>query len=146
MLDPALEHITILTGASRLSYRSEVRAEIIDHVRAKLASDGNIGAGWTVKLLKTKVDQIWVYDLFHDAKHIVRCFLCANAADSEAVWLLASQIGSLPGTRLHPPQQLPWLAVAIANAPVIMGDPTMFADVLSEAGDLERCVAWALLE
>ncbi|PIO98625.1 hypothetical protein [Pleomorphomonas carboxyditropha] len=142
---PTLEHITILTGSSRMSRRDEVRDQTLDHVRACLAKGSDVGAGWAVTLRPTGVDRLWVYDLLHEGHHIVRCFLCDNAGDSDGVWLLASKTGSLPGTRLHAPQQTPWLAAALASgAP--MDNPEMFADVLREVGDLERIVAWALLD
>lgn len=143
---PALEHITILTGSSRMSRRDEVRDQTLDHVRACLAKGPDVGAGWAVTLRPTGVDRLWVYDLMHEGHHIVRCFLCDNADDSEAVWLLASQTGSLPGTRLHPPQQTPWLAAVLASQTAAMENPELFADVLKEVGDLERIVAWALLD
>jgi hypothetical protein len=141
-----LEHITILTGSSRMSRRDEIRDRTLDHVRASLALGPEVGAGWSVHLHPTGVDRLWAYDLVHEGHHVASCFLCDNPDDSDAVWLLASKTGSLPGTRLHPPQQTPWLAAILVGGTELMESPELFADILREVGDLERIVAWALLD
>lgn len=141
-----IEHITILTGSSRISRRGECQDAIVDNVRAGLAKDGLIGAGWSVQMHPTHLDRMWIYTLKHEGHPIANCFLCDRQEDSEAIWLMASKLGSLPGTRLHPPMRTPWLAVGLVNAPEIMGAPEMFADVLRECGDIERLVAWAILD
>jgi hypothetical protein len=140
-----LEHVTILTGSSRMSKRDEVSDQVINHVRARLAAGSDVGAGWSVHMRPTHVDRIWVYDLRHDGHHAVTCFLCDSPADSDAVWLMVSKTGSLPGVRLHPPQRTPWLAAVLVGGSAVMVNPEIFADILREVGDLERIVAWTLL-
>lgn len=142
----SLEHITITTGAARLSPRAEVDPETIARIRRSLGpSGGDLWAGWSVRRIGPAPAGTWVWDLLHDGRRIVACWLCAERRQSEMLWDLASRVGGIPGTRLHRPTGVPWLAAALVPPPAILSDPVVFADILHEAGDLERCVAWALL-
>jgi hypothetical protein len=87
-----------------------------------------------------------VYDLSHDGEPIARCWLCVDAAVADAMWVAARDAPALPGVILRQPAQTPWLAAALILSPALLAEPATIADVLGEAGDLERCVAWALIE
>lgn len=142
----SLEHITITTGATRQSPRSEVGDHAVAEIRAALARDGKLWSDWSVKLLPAPPGSsgAHVFDLFHRRRHIARCWLCENAATSKGIWEAAASSGFDPNVRLTKPRTTPWLAVALTVPGISVGmtEPS----VLIECGDLERCVAWAILE
>ncbi|WP_457797656.1 hypothetical protein [Methylocystis sp. S23] len=145
-LHVAIEHITILTGSARISRRSEVSDDIVDHIRAAIAAGGDLwDTGWRVRLHQAP-EGCWVYELESAGEPVVTCVLCADPERSAEMWEAASRIGTLPGTVLHPPTQIPWLAAAIAPSAALLSDTHRLVSLMREAGDLERCVAWALLE
>jgi hypothetical protein len=137
----ALEHITITTGASRLSPRSEVSDQIVDRIRAALAEDGHLwDTGWRVALLPTP-EGGHVYDLIWRGVTVARCWLCVSSEVHESLWAAASASTLDPHAQLTRPRNTPWLAAALTAQALQVP-----ADELMAAGDLERCVAWALLE
>lgn len=134
-----IEHITLTTGAARRSARSEVADHVIAALRAALAEKGGKMRDWTITLLAAPAG-CHVYDLTWKSTLVARCWLCEDAAISKDVWTAAIQVAP-PGTRLHPPASVPWLAAALAPTALDAGpEPVMMV------GDLERCVAWAILE
>lgn len=137
-----IEHITITTGASRLSARREVNADTIAFIRTALAEkDGRLDdSGWVVTIIPTP-EGGHVYDLIYHGALLARCWLCVSDDVSDAMWGAASAQGILPGTRLHRPVTTPWLAVTLLPAAIAV-EP----GILLQLGDLERCVAWALLD
>ena len=141
MTTKAIEHITITTGASRRSPRSEVEDRVVDLVRAGIAAGGALwDSGWTVTLQPTP-EGGHVYDLSYRGRDIVRCWLCTDRERSDAIWDAATAGPIIPGTRLHRPASTPWLAAALRPDAMAAGTA-----VLMEVGDLERIVAWTLLE
>jgi len=140
----ALEHVTITSGASRMSARSEVSDDAVDEVRSGLAAGGDLGEGWSVSLLDVPDPKAGrVYDLLYQGQTLARCWLCLDKRASEDMWAAASSRGALPGTRLHRPRRTPWLAATLLPAAFLVPDPV---EVLMALGDLERRVAWALIE
>lgn len=140
-----LEHITITTGAVRMSPRSEVGDHVVDLLRQQIASGGDLGAtGWSVALLPTPTGG-FVFDLSHkDIGKVARCWLCNSRETSASMWAAASSSRVDSRVRLSMPKAIPWLAASLVLATVMhIGART---NLLVEAGDLERCVAWALLE
>jgi hypothetical protein len=83
-----------------------------------------------------------VYDLHHRGAHAIRCWLCVDAAMGDEMWSAA--VAAKHPWVVSAPGRTPWLAVALMPAAIALGlsDPR----ALMAAGDLERCVAWALLE
>lgn len=84
------------------------------------------------------------YDLLHDGQQIARCWLCLDPAASDEMWEAAQSAVIDERVRLARPRGAPWLATAILPdaITVALDQPS----VLMEAGDLERIVAWALLD
>jgi hypothetical protein len=144
-----LEHITITSGAYRMSARSEVRQDVVAMIDEDLATRaGKIcNTGWRVKLLPIP-EGGHVFDLRHGGVRVVRCWLCADPGDSRAMWEAASAGAPDIGINLVAPCGVPWLAAALtAKSIAAMAQSRNKAtDVLYQAGDLERCVAWVLLE
>lgn len=142
----AIEHVTLTTGATRESARSEVADHVVHRIREALAtSDGTLwDTGWRVALLPTP-EGGHVFDLLWRGTPVVRCWLCVDGGASDEMWRAAKGGGIvLPGTRLMRPRRVPWLAASMRPEVLSLKDGT--ATVVGEAGDLERCVAWALLD
>lgn len=143
-MTPALEHITITTGASRMSPRAEVDAGVIDLVRADMAAGRPLmGTEWRYHALPTPAGGR-VYDLTHGDAPIVRCWLCLDARVSDDMWAAASAAPLDQRVRLTRPRGAPWLAAALRPEclQAVMRRPS----ILVEAGDLERVVAWILID
>lgn len=136
-----IEHVTVTTGASRLSPRSEVSDAVVTLIRTALAEhDGRLAdTGWMIDLIPYPPGG-HVYDLIYRGSRIARCWLCMDAEAADDIWLSATA-GAPAGTRLHRPVTMPWLAAGLMEGAVSAGP-----DALMTAGDLERCVAWALIE
>ena len=133
----SLDHITTTTGAARRSPREEVSSNVIAALSAAIIRGGHVGAGWHVGAEPKPGG--WVYTLTHQGAAISRCWLCRDAAHTDELWSEAS--GAAPDTTLlTKPGGVPWLAAEIL--PGALAAP----EHLIAAGDLERCVAWALLE
>jgi hypothetical protein len=140
-----LEHISLTTGSARRSPRSEVSDQVVEMVRKALAnSQGRLPGGWSIKIVPAP--QGYVYDLLHDGRRVSACFLCPSPTESDAMWQDVSQIPALDGAIRHRPASTPWLAVALVPDVAILANPLAFADVLQQASDLERVVAWTLME
>lgn len=138
-----IEHITVTSGASRMSSRDEVVDRVVDDLRTALADHGGavVGSRWKVVLLPSP-EGCHVYDLNYNGVHIVRCWLCLDRAHEANMWASAAASSMDPRVRLHPPRRRPWLAVALTPDAVLRAP----REALMDAGDLERCVAWALME
>ena len=140
----SLEHVTLTTGAANVSRRDASSDDMIAWARDRLAN-GDESEGWSVKLIPggPEAAGMHVFDLLHEGRRVVVCILCAEEAASPKAWRMAKQLPIMPGTRLHVPSQVPWLAVALDPAGL---DPMPDPQVLRFAGEIERYVAWALLE
>jgi hypothetical protein len=143
----SIEHITLTTGASRISHRREVADAVVERLRKDIAGGRALmGTPWRA-MIHPAPEGAYVIDLLHNGRRMVACWLCREAGLSNELWRVISEAGlSLPGTRLHQPRSTPWLAAALVPEADLMRDPMALAPILKEAGDLERCVAWALLE
>lgn len=143
-----LYHLSLTTGSARHSPRAEVSDEVIDRIRTAIAeTDGALsGTGWRVRLIPAAPPGCHAWDLERDGRRVVTCLLCDDDGSSAELWRLAETIPGLPGTVRQRPDAAPWLAVALVPDQTLLSDPLAFADVLTESGDLERCVAWALID
>lgn len=134
-----IEHITLTTGASRISERSEVRDDVVTAVRTAIADQGGKVRDWTIQIIGSPAGG-HMFDLLWQGRRVVRCWLCDDQRVSQAMWSGVS-LAAPAGTRLHPPSTVPWLAAAIV--PEAASVPP---EALMMVGDMERCVAWAILE
>lgn len=142
-----IEHITLTTGSTRTSPRDEVADHVVAHIRTSMAeANGRLGnTGWAVKMVPFDVPEVHCFDLLYEGAPVVRCWL-NNHPDPKLTDMMWGSLGNfrLPGVKLTRPKPGCWLAVALLPEAV-----ALFArspGTLMEAGDLERCVAWALLE
>ena len=130
------------------SFASGPRNEVADHVISSLqviiAEGGGVlgNTGWAVLMVERSGDGA-VYDLSHRGVEVARCYLAITAADAERLW--GQAVGStLPGVRPAKPTSLPWLAAGLLPAGmVLLGD---FPKLMVELDDLERCLAWAVID
>lgn len=143
-----IEHITLSSGHTRRSPRAEVSEAVIDRIRAAIAEgSGDVGGGWTVRLVPGLPEGTAAYDLLHDGRRVVACYLGIARPAADEMWAqIDAVMPMLPGAVRRRPKRAPWLAVMPVPDPAVLADPGAFADILLEAGDLERCVAWAIID
>ncbi|MDB5523882.1 MAG: hypothetical protein JWM58_1645 [Rhizobium sp.] len=144
------EHVTVNTGASRTSSRSEMQPDALDRMRRMLAAStlmqGKLGdTGWSAVFVMQKAGA-YAFDLLHEGQRVVTCILCLDDQSSKPAWSTIDAMPRDPGVRLRRPEETPWLAAFISPNHLAMRDPAMFADILIEAGDLERLIAWCLID
>lgn len=150
-----MEHITLNTGHSVPSQKSEVADEIIALVqrellpRAEFAIPG-VGAGWCVKL--SRRDTASVFSIYYFGTPVVTCGLAIDAQASDLVWPELKHLHSLARGCLtkipsdwriesRQPRSVPWLGVVLLPTVTIVPPEDM--DWL---GDFERCLAWAIID
>lgn len=140
----SLAHLTLSTGHLRHSPRSEVSEDAIRAAREMIG--GATLRGWTVRVLPGIPRGAAVYDLLHDGRRVVACYLGIEPGPAAEMWAqMQRTFARLPMPPADQPRT-PWLAVMLVPDPAVMADPVAFFDILLEAGDLERVVAWALIE
>lgn len=145
-----LEHITLTTGHRRMSPKTEtdpsVRALVWQALDSAGEAPADVGAEWSVVRIGPSDADIGgaVYELAHRGRDVAACWLCWNPASSDMLWSLASHASHASPTA-EPPTSVPWLAVRLFTNISVMLDPAM-SEIMMEAGDLERIVAWALIE
>jgi hypothetical protein len=142
-LPRAIEFITLTSGGTTVSARSEVEGDVIQRIQHALVQEaGRLWGGWVVTQIQGPVGG-FVYDMSVDGIHMSRCWLCTEDAASDVMWETCE--GSAPPTVvLHRPRGVPWLAIALQPSAILAfakGDPQK----LLELADAERCVAWALI-
>lgn len=142
----AIEHVTMLTSHTRMSPRNEVSTEIIDHIRERIAmGDGKIDKEWSVEIVPSP-DGGHVFDILFHGRIMVRCWLCTDEDYSAEMWRAA--MSPKPAHKGNRPKHIPWLAVEFAfqETDPILKHERIFKRIMQELGDLERCIAWALIE
>lgn len=137
----SLHHLTLMTGNCRVSPRAEVDRQTIAFIRGHLKNgSGSLGhTGWAVLRLDAPSGG-HCFDLSYQGVEVARCWLAATKVAATVMWPDAASHSTRVANEQPP---WPWLAIdllpdgmiALANNP----------QLLLELGDLERCVAWALL-
>jgi hypothetical protein len=142
---PDLLHLTVLTGHTRMSPRSEVADHVVSGLQVIIARGGGaIGnTGWGLLIVERTPDGA-IFDLSHRGVEIARCFLAITPASERRLWGDASAYPTLPGVRLTKPGAPPWLAAGLLPDGMALVETQ--PEVMLELGDFERYVAWALLE
>lgn len=124
-----------------MTSRSEVGDEVLTAVKRALRAKDPI-AGWKVDL--KSVEGGYTFGLAHSGQELVRCWFCIERDASDRLFEDASSHTLDERVIIPRPKGSPWLAVAIM--PTALGPALANPELLFEAGDLERCVAWALLD
>jgi hypothetical protein len=144
-----LIHFSLLTGSARVSPKSEVDPVTIKQLREAIAKKESI-LGWVVKIVPSP-EGIHIFELHKNGSHISSGYLAVKQDASERLWNMIQNIPSPPGVIINKPTSTPWLAVMpyIAGLDDIMKDVVLRFErlqALGEVGDLEKCVAWTLIE
>lgn len=146
-----LQFITMNTGHTIPSKRSDVADEVVALIASSLDRDGTLIDGWRITV---EIDNGYAkFCAGADGIELALCVVCWQAARSPAVWQAmcdTAEVKALasPGA-VHNPPHVPWLAATILPS---AGDYTARFGALKAAerlfalGDLERCVAWTLIE
>lgn len=136
-----LEHLTLTSGHTRRSPRAEVEDRTIAFIRDCLVNQGGVlgDTGWRVVIVPmTELSHSHVFELWHSGQRLVACYLCSHSTEHDGMWgaIKEAQIPTVGRAAKEP--TVPWLSCAVVGS----GPPS----VMMEAGDLERCVAWTLME
>jgi len=131
-----------MTGASRMSSRTEVSDDVLNRIREALLYTGGEIAGWTIA--SREVSGGYEFDLWHSGTKIVQCWFCTERGASDRMFEEASATAIDERVILARPKGTPWLGVTLFPESLLtaLSNPS----ILLQAGDLERCVAWTLLE
>jgi len=138
-----IAHLTLFTGHLRNSLRHEVPKSAIDKLTPYVMSAGGEieNTGWTVKMVQGVAPGSCVFTLHHSGLWLFSCYMAWIKATSAPMWEVVKQVS---GTSIPMPKSTPWLAVhAMPLMPMIMQKAP---HAIMEAGDLERCIAWTVIE
>lgn len=138
-----IAHLTLFTGNLRNSPRHEVPRSTIDKLMPYVMSGGGEieNTGWTVKMVQGVAPGSCGFTLHHSGLWVFSCYMAWTKATSAPMWEVVKGITK---TSLPKPKSAPWLAVdAMPDMPLLMfkAPQAMF-----EAGDLERSIAWSVIE
>jgi len=153
MKPTALDFITITSGRRSMSPRSEVDDHVIEALKPVLRNahagiHSLIHGGWSVDLAKSdpRRDGGLAFVILHNNRALSQCM---------AVWQTRQHVGAWEFFRCFKPPfvdeiaepAVPWLAVNVIadlrNEMMTMIDAMV---ILPELADVERCVAWTLIE
>jgi len=136
-----MEFITLTTGATSLSLRSEVGDDIVRAIRKALAGSSELWAGWSAEVERGPGWATFI--IRYQGMAMSQSFVCWEAEASDSLWELAEMLAP-PRVVLHRPRGVPWLAAALLPGSVAL--VTTAPHVLLELADAERCIAWATIE
>lgn len=151
MHDLYIQHLTLSTGHTRRSYRSEVRDDVVTYcrdlidqaiageeegLRVPIPSLGcDLGVVSTSRSLLVSVQR--------EEVPLVTFGLATHSRSGASLWRVLTEVGaSTPiheTVKLCPPE--PWCAVRLEPGATLADH-----DVLMALGDFERCMAWAFIE
>ena len=140
-----LAHLTLNTGHLRNSPAHEVSPEVIDCLAPLVQAGGGPipqCPGWSCKIT---CDATGAFFEFSQGQiPCIHCTLVWDAKEADELWSCASRsvFTVAAGISTKMPTTLPWLAVNLLLPSFIM----CYATDLAVMGDLERCLAWTILQ
>lgn len=138
-----IAHLTLFTGHLRNSPRSEVHRDTIKFLRPYvMGAGGEIGdTGWTVRMVEGIAPGSCGFTLHHSGLWLLSCYMAWTTAADNPMWDVVKDVSK---TDLRKPDLVPWLAIhAMPDFPSIWFKAP---HAIMEAGDLERCIAWTVIE
>jgi hypothetical protein len=146
MADRYLWHVTVTTGHSRKSYRSEIQPQAIQVCRdlleqmkdgARVAIPGVSGYFVSGRL----TGKCASFSVYAGGTLLLSFAVAENERCGQALWKGLHNVEGL-ATQTDPEKQprAPWLGVALAEGIALYPQAAGFL------GDFERCIGWALLE
>lgn len=146
-----LTHLTIEAAHAAQTSRSDVGDDIIAAVQPLIdAEEGEIGGFWLdfIRPLgegRRPIDgaAAFTIQLGKGGTALASCIVCWREEMARDAWRMVQAPATAPlsGRPVSMPTQTPWLA-----ATLLMGAVRAPDEVVAMLGDLERCVAWALIE
>lgn len=138
-----IAHLTLSTGHLRNSPRSEVHRDTIKYLRPYVTGAcGEIGdTGWTVRMVEGIAPGSCGFTLHHSGLWLLSCYMAWTTDADMPMWDIVKQVSK---TTLPKPDTVPWLAVYFMPDFPLIGLKAPHA--IMEAGDLERCIAWTVIE
>ncbi len=135
-----IAHLSLFTGHLRNSPREEVHRETIEMLMPYvMGAGGKIrDTGWTVKMVQGAAPGSCCFELRHSGIWLFSCYMAWTTTADAPMWDVVRQVSK---TATAKPKSVPWLAVHAM--PMFWSAPPR---AIMEAGDLERCVAWAVIE
>lgn len=140
-----IEHLTLTTGHTRSSPRSEVADDIVEVLKPLVASGAGVlgDTGWSFGVKYGPAPGSACFIIINGSHRIATSYVAWTPEGAAAVWPLAARMAGKTGadTPPSPPGRVPWLAV------ILMPDViNVSLNIIMEAGDLERCIAWTVIE
>ncbi len=138
-----LNHYTLITGHGRLTDRSEVADDVIEALRPIVVNDGgDLPGGLGLVVTPSESAGGWVFTVYHASTPLVTCGLAITPEAAGEVWPCLLEVGKVTGLPILPRQPpVPWLSVAILPGLNLFG-----MEMWEWLGDLERCIAWTLID
>lgn len=138
----AMPYVTLTTGGTIITRRSEVAPRIIDDIRRAVGlTGGEIAPLWSVAVSPGDDAASARYVMIHEGRALARCWLCVQPAASDTLWEDAQEAAP-DQVVVARPRVVPWLATALN----LEGLMAITPDVLMQLGDATRCVAWAIYD
>jgi hypothetical protein len=138
-----IHHLTLTTGHTRFSPRSEVAQWAIDFIKpVVIVGGGELGdTGWRIRMVRGTQPGGAAFECHHGSTWFVSCYMAWTKAGSVEMWNAAKSF-PLVVPHIRRPPSLPWLAAGIMPEAI----DTTRIDLMMEVGDLERVVAWTVLD
>ncbi|MBD9640900.1 hypothetical protein IB277_31870 [Ensifer sp. ENS07] len=133
-----IAHLTLDTGHIRNSPRSEVHRDVVDVLSPIVRGGKGEVAGWDIQMIHGAAPGSVGFALNHGGLWIASSYMAWTQEGDGAQW---DVIRKLYQPNMMKPTCSPWLAVKLMSGSAGAG-----FDVMMEAGDLERCIAWTVLD
>lgn len=148
-----ITHITLVTGHSAITARSDVSDEVLMRLQPIIDAESGVivEAGVYIDLIRPldtmthkPLNGAAAWTIMHglepSSPPIAQCFVCWKSEFAAECWQRAEAMqGASPHARM--PKITPWLAVVILPSIALASRETV-----AMLGDLERCLAWAIIE
>lgn len=138
--EPVLQQVTMTTGNVVQSPRSGVEQGTMDLLRPMLREGRGVAAGIPFDIARRQPGSALLTIGSPPGELCGVCWDHARSVDGWAAMLAATQAVGMKSLPAEPPP-VPWLAVT-----VLPGILTMGHEVIGMLGDMERCLAWGLIE
>lgn len=139
----SIAHLTLFTGHMNNSPRKDVSRQTIDALMPYVMSGGGEikDTGWTVRMVQGVSAGSCGFTLHHSSLWLFSCYMAWTKVADTKMWDIVRQVSN---TSIPKPRSGAWLAIhAMPSMPLILFKAP---HALKEAGDLERCIAWTVIE
>ena len=132
-----MQHLTVDTGHTRVSFRDEIAPDVLARLRPMMVTGSHSIPGFPGYAARVTIDgPAALVTVFRGEAPLVTFGVAADAAGAADLWPLISRAWE----PMAAPSATPWLAVRLEPGLLLHGGD---ADWL---GDFERCWAWCWLD